>query len=78
MLRHPSLSLSTIFCSNICFSETTGSIKAKLHVEYPGEGETNFGINGPGHMTKMAIKPIYGKNLKTSVSASVEPVDRFL
>ena len=27
------------------------------------EGVTKFCINGPGHMTKMAAMPIYGKNL---------------
>ena len=29
-----------------------------------GKGERNKCINGPGHMTKMAAMPIYGKNLK--------------
>ena len=28
------------------------------------EGGTKVSINGPGHMTKMAAMPIYGKNLK--------------
>ena len=28
--------------------------------------ETKFYINGPGHMTKMAAMPIYGKNLYKS------------
>ena len=27
------------------------------------EGGTKVYINGPGHMTKMAAMPIYGKNL---------------
>ena len=27
---------------------------------------TNVCSNGPGHMTKMAAMPIYGKNLKKS------------
>ena len=31
----------------------------------PGDGETKVCLNGPGHMTKMAAMPIYGKNLKT-------------
>ena len=30
------------------------------------EGGTKVYINGPGHMTKMAAMPIYGKNLKKS------------
>ena len=29
-------------------------------------------INGPGHMTKMAAMPIYGKNLKISSSPQPE------
>ena len=49
--------------SNI-FSETTGPIEAKFHVEPPWEGGTKVCSNGPGHMTKMTTMPIYGKNLK--------------
>ena len=30
------------------------------------EGRKKVYINGPGHMTKMAILPIYGKNLQKS------------
>ena len=45
--------------SNIFFSETTGPIEAKFHVEPSWDG----GTNGPGHMTKMAAMPIYVKNL---------------
>ena len=51
--------------SNIS-SETAWPIKAKFHVEPPWEGGTKGYINGPGHMTKMAAMPIYGKNLKKS------------
>ena len=40
-----------------------GQAKAKFYVEPPWEGETKVCINGPGHMTKMAAMPIYGKNL---------------
>ena len=32
------------------------------------EGGMKVCINGPGHMTKMAAMPIYGKNLKKSSS----------
>ena len=35
-------------------------IKAKFHVEPPLEGGTKVYINGLGHMTKMAVMPIYG------------------
>ena len=60
--------------SNIA-SETAGPIKANFHVEHLWEGGTKVLINGPGHVTKMAAMPIYGKNLKKS--SSVEPVDQF-
>ena len=49
-------------CLNIFSSETAWPIKAKLYVEPPWEGGTKVCINGPGHMTKMASMPIYGKN----------------
>ena len=38
-------------------------MKAKFHVEPPGEEGTKVYINGPGHMTKMAAMLTYGKNL---------------
>ena len=37
-------------------------------VATPWEGGTKVYINGPGHMTKMAAMPIYGKKLKKSSS----------
>ena len=54
--------------SNVFSSETARPIKAKFFVEPPWEGGTKVCINGPGHMTKMAAMPIYGKNLKKSSS----------
>ena len=59
--------------SNIFSSETTRLIEAKFHVEPPWDGGTKVCSNGPGHMTKMAAMPIYGKNLKKS---SLEPKGR--
>ena len=61
--------------SNIFSSETAWPIKAKFYAEPPWEGGTKVYINGPGHMTKMAAMPIYGKNLKKS--SSPEPAGRF-
>ena len=40
------------------------NVEAKFHMEPPWEGGTKVCSNGPGHMTKMAAMPIYGKNLK--------------
>ena len=61
--------------SNVLSSETAWPIKAKFYVEPPWEGGTKVCISGPGHMTKMAAMPIYGKNLKKS--SSPEPAGRF-
>ena len=60
--------------SNIFSCETTGPIEAKFHMEPPWDGGMKICSNGPGHMTKMAAMPIYGKNLKKS--SSVEPKGR--
>ena len=45
-------------------SETTGPIEAIVHMEPPWDGGTKVCSNGPGHMTKMAAMPIYGKNVR--------------
>ena len=58
--------------SNIFSSETARPIKAKFHVEPPWEGGTKVYRNGPGHMTKMATMPIYGKNFEKSSSPELE------
>ena len=43
-----------------------GQSKPNFYVEPPLEGGKKDCINGPGHKTKMAAKPIYGKNLQKS------------
>ena len=58
--------------SNVFSSETAWPIKAKFYVEPPCEEETKVYINGADHMTKMAAKSIYGKNLKKSSSPESE------
>ena len=60
--------------SNIFSSETTGPIEAKFHMEPPWDGGRKVCSKGPGHMTKMAAMPIYGKNRKKS--SSPEPKAR--
>ena len=47
---------------NFFSSVTTWPIEAKFHVEPPWVGGPKACSNGPGHMTKMATMPIYGKN----------------
>ena len=54
--------------SNIFSSETTLPIEAKFQMQPPWDGGTKVCSNGPGHMTKMATLPVYGKNLKKSSS----------
>ena len=61
---------------NMFSSETAWSIKVKFYMEAPWDEGTKVCSNGPGHMTKMAAKPIYGKNLKKS--SSPEPKDMTL
>ena len=51
---------------NFFSSITTRPFEAKFHMEPPLDGGTKACSNGPGHMTKMAAMPIYGKNLKKS------------
>ena len=42
-------------------SETTGPIETKFHTEPPWDRGTKVCSNGPGHVTKIAAMPIYGK-----------------
>ena len=61
--------------SNVFSSETAWPIKANFYVEPPWEGGTKAYINGPGHMTKMAGMPIYGKkHLKIFFSRTRSPM----
>ena len=61
-VRRTSSSIVRPHFSNIFSSETAWPIKAKFYVEPPWGGGTKVYINDPGHMTKMAATPIYGKN----------------
>ena len=45
-------------------SESTDPISIKFHMQPPGKEGKKIYIFGPGHMTKMATMPIYGKNVK--------------
>ena len=56
----PSHSESTF--SNFFSSITARPIEAKFHVESPWYRGTKVCSNGPGHITKMVVMPIYGKN----------------
>ena len=52
-----------IFKINILSLETAKPIEAKFHLYPPWDGGTKVCSNGPGHMTSMAVMPVYGKNL---------------
>ena len=73
-IRRPS-SVRPFTFSNVFSSETAWPIKAKFYLEPHWEGGTKVYINGPGHVTKMAATPIYGKN--PSKIYSPEPAGRF-
>ena len=64
-----------IILEQLDYSTDFQNLKLTFYVEPPWEGGTKVCINGPGHMTKMAATPIYGKNLKKS--SSPEPAGRF-
>ena len=73
-VRRPSVVRRPPF-SKIFFSETAWPIKAKFYMKHLWEGGTNVYINNPGHMTKMAAMPIYGKNpSKIFFSGTTEPI----
>ena len=59
-------------------SETTLPIKAKFYVKHLKDGVINVYINNPGHMTKMAARPIYGKNLSKIFSGTSGQISRKL
>ena len=61
--------------SNFFSWETTMPIEAKFHVEPQWDSGMKVYSNGPGHMTKMAVMPIYCKNMKNS--SSLEPKGRW-
>ena len=49
-------------------SENTSPISIKFHMQPLDGGGKKVYIFRPGHMTKMAATPIYGKKLKKSSS----------
>ena len=59
---------SLVLWSNFFSWETARMIEAEFHVDHPWDGGTKICSNGPGHMTKVATMPIYGKNMKNSSS----------
>ena len=46
------------------FCETTELILIKFHTQPLGKGLKKMYLIGPGHITKMVVKPKYGNNLK--------------
>ena len=56
------------------FSETTGPILFKFHMQNPSKEGKKINIIGPNHMTKMGVMPIYGTKIKKK--RSPEPLGR--
>ena len=56
------------------FSKTVGPIEAKFHVEPPWVGGTKVCSGYLGHMTKMAVTPIYGKKPSNIFSGTKGPM----
>ena len=61
--------LSDSTFSNFFSSKNTRLFEAKFHMEPPWDVGLKMCSNILGHMTKMASRPIYGKNLQKSPSA---------
>ena len=55
--------LSDSIFLNLFSSITSWPIEAKFYMEPAWDGGKKAYSNGPGHMTKVAAMPIYGKNL---------------
>ena len=55
--------LSDLIFLNFFSTITTRPIEGRFHVEPSLDGGTKAYSNGPGHMTKMAAMPLYGKNI---------------
>ena len=73
MLQHSSVvCLASQPFSKIFFPKKARPIKAKFNVEPQWKGGTKVCTNGPGHMTKMAAMPIYGKNFLLQNHKSVD------
>ena len=54
---------NTAIFLNFFSSITTRLIESKFHLVPPWDDGTKVCSNGPGHITKMAIMPIYDKNI---------------
>ena len=74
MARLLSVCLSVFTFSNVFSSRTTRPIEIKFYMEPPWGGGMKVCIWGPGHMTKMAAMPIYGKNPSKFFSGTARPI----
>ena len=50
------------YIKNIVFSQTIGPIELKFHMKTPYDRLAKIYTKCTGHITKMATRPIYGKN----------------
>ena len=59
---------------NIVFSETTRPMEIIFHMTTPYDWLAKICTNCYGHITKMATKPIYGKNYSNIFSGTKTPM----
>ena len=59
--------------TQISMLKLVGRFGTKVHMKAGGRMGMKIYTNEFGHMTNMAVMPIYGKNLKKS--SSPEPID---
>ena len=81
MVRRPSVVVRRrrrLQCTKIFFSETALPIKAKFNLEPPWVGGTIFCSRHLGHMTKMAVTPIYGKKPSKPPETTEENTDNIV
>ena len=67
---HAPSSVRLPHASNL-FSDTAGPIKAKFQMEPQWDGGKKVCSNDPGHVTKISVMPIYGKNPSKIFSSDV-------
>ena len=74
MLRRPSVVVCPSTNCKDLLLQNCGPTEAKFHVEPPWVGGTKVCSGLLGHMTKMAGRPVYGKNPSKIFSGTKGPM----
>ena len=75
MVRRPSVAVVRSQFQTSSSRKLLGQSKLNFMRRLLGKGRKKDYINGPGHMTKMAAMPIYGKNLKYLLLQNLKSYD---